>query len=204
MQVLVFVMVHFCIHPFPLDMEMMFFVFSGPPSISAEQWLTYQVLGWLFSYGFPQPSLNLPWNSSCIEISAQIINILVSNMKASAELLCEKRRLLRGNPVCLFSRTAWFISLFSQCMVSIYCELGAVPGSLLIICMILVLSWISISLYAKWEFGSNKPRFQQIVVYLISNKLIINVDIATFSEHVWQLPVRINWNIEHEDSKRLS
>ena len=44
----------------PLDMEMMFFVFSGPPSISAEQWLTYQVLGWLFSYGFPQPSLNLP------------------------------------------------------------------------------------------------------------------------------------------------
>lgn len=52
MQVLVFVMVHFCIHPFPLDMEMMFCVFSGPPSISAEQWLTYQVLGWLFSYGF--------------------------------------------------------------------------------------------------------------------------------------------------------
>ena len=69
-------------------------------------------------------------------------------------------------------------------MVSIYCELGAVPSSLLIICMILVLSGISISLYAKWEFGSTKPRFQQIVLYLISNKLIINVDIATFSERL--------------------
>ena len=182
---------------------MLFFVFSGPPSISAEQWLTYQVLGWLFSYGFPQPSLNLPWNSSCIEISSQIINILVSNMKASAELLCEKRRLLLGNSVCHVSQTAWFISLFSQCMVSICCELGAVPSSLLI-CMIPVLSWISISLYAKWQFGSSKPRFQQIVLYLISHKLIINVNIATFSEHVWQLPVRINWNIEHKDSKRLS
>lgn len=77
----------------------------------------------VFSCDFLQPSLNFLWNSSCIEISDQIINILVSNMKASAEpLSCGSWSILLGNPEGSFPRLARFVFLFAQHILSTYLE----------------------------------------------------------------------------------
>lgn len=116
---------HLCACLFPLDVERMVFILSVSPGMSAELWLAYQVLWRSFFYDFLQPSLNFLWNSSCIEISSQIINILVPNMKASAEpLSCERRSLLLGNPEGSFAQLALFVSLFRQCMPRTSHELG--------------------------------------------------------------------------------
>lgn len=143
---------HLCACLFPL--ERMVFILSVSPGMSAELWLTYQVFWQSFSYDFLQPSLNFLWNSSCIEISSQIINILVPNMKASAEpLSCERRSILLGNPEGSFPQLALFVSLFSQCMPRTSHELGLGPALLLHICTTPIDSWISKSWYVNGSLG---------------------------------------------------
>lgn len=103
------------------------------------------------------------------------MNILVSNTKASAEQLSEKRRLLLGDPGCNFLQLALFVSFIHP----IYGEhlSWARDGAkfatydLHNTCPLLVFSFLIWKMGVWVNYAWGYPRFQQIMLHLISYNL---------------------------------
>lgn len=182
---------------------MVVFVFSVPPSMLAELWLTYQVLWPPFSWfpsalpGFPLKLImhqHFISGNKYLSVSHESISRTVSFWKAKDPA---------GESTALLS-AAGFVSLFKPYLPTTIRSPGLRRGLLLDVHLTLLpipsvlhdLIWeMGVEITQAWGY----PRFEQMVTFhLIPNKLVTPGDTATYPGHVGHLSVRINSNMDHE------